>query len=360
MHLFPYMPNHKDSVGVESHVLLYSVAGVGHLALDAVQHYPMVRYHALLTTLWQLGDPKNLDIVYDKTSDSLADERQIALQALLSCYPGTTLEKSTRFFDVYRMDTATVSAPVCYSPPAPTITSPPDAGTVNAGQSVTLTRDSGESAASSFIVTLDQELSGMNWIEGEDVFKGSGWTVHAEYLNDFNGAGFMIDDWQSGEAVASVTLPSEAHYRVWVRSYKRRENDQRIFPHLAGKDLEFAEAGSPLEQWTWKDLGVVDLAAGEYTISLTRVYGIDPQCSIFFDTFVLAADLDFVPGSDNGWKTVLSTPEVRSAAAQSPLSTTLPPGEYRWKVSIFNGNKFVDRNGEHGVESKTAIFEVLP
>ena len=65
-----------------------------------------------------------------------------------------------------------------------------------------------------------------------------------------------------------VSQPDQ--YRVWVRFYKRRDNDQHNFISLDGKTFEFAKSGDPLNEWVWADLGTFDLPQGSLPITLSR------------------------------------------------------------------------------------------
>jgi hypothetical protein len=56
---------------------------------------------------------------------------------------------------------------------------------------------------------------------------------------------------------------------------------------------------------------------------------------------------------------ILSTGEINSNSDQYRLTDVLIPGEYRWKVRIYNGDKLVDLSGIRGIESKPTYF-IIP
>ncbi len=87
------------------------------------------------------------------------------------------------------------------------------------------------------MITLERKLERIFWIEGED-FQGEGWNLQSTYVGDFNGVGFLEDGWQAGKADYLFNVPVADKYKLWVRFYKRRENDQRNFFGLAGGEFD--------------------------------------------------------------------------------------------------------------------------
>jgi len=76
---------------------------------------------------------------------------------------------------------------------------------------------------------------------------------------------------------------------------------------------------------------------------------------------VITPSLNFQPVyEDNIWQNILSTGEINSSSDQYKLTDILPPGEYRWKVRIYNGDKLVDLSGNRGIESDPAYFIITP
>jgi hypothetical protein len=251
-----------------------------------------------------------------------------------------------------------LGSPLCYSPAKPTAILPGDNLKSDDGQPVFLHWDTNNVNTSSFLITLERKLENIFWIEAED-FQGPGWHPEGRFVNDFYGSGFLLDDEHAGQANYDFNVPMAGRYKVWVRSYKRRVNDQHNFIGFAGQKLEFAGDESPLNGWVWMDMGVFDLSAGPLPLSLTRTYGTDEQYSVFIDTVVVTSDLDYQPGSeDSEWRMITSTGEINSTASMYPLGVDLLPGEYRWKVRIFDGDKIVDSSGERGIESDVNDFIV--
>lgn len=358
--LLPYIAGQNDSAEVESHVLLYSVAGARGLGLQAEDHFRQVELKQLLSVLWESRIQESLEIIFDKSAPMLRDERTRLLDIVLECYPRASLETSGRFFDVYRIEGQALSGPSCYSPAPPVLTAPADGVVLPSAGAVMLRWEAGTSPVSGYRLTLERKLDQVHWIEVEQAFIGPGWPAISNFTEGFHGSGFLLDEWQAGEATYLFRVPQEGQYRIWIRSYKRRANDQHNFVSIAGHRLEFAQNGSPLDQWAWQDLGKIGLQAGDLPIVLTRTYGADEQYSVFIDTLVISSDLEFEPDQDELWKTVLDTPELGSSVSTYTLPELLPPGDYRWKVRIYNGELIVDSSGERGVESKFGAFRIAP
>ncbi|MFN8435637.1 MAG: glycosyltransferase family 39 protein [Anaerolineales bacterium] len=358
--IFPYIPNKNDTIELESHVLLFSVAGVRNLGLDASKYYRVTEYNKLLSTLWEYRDLNGLDVIYDKTSNVLQEEREEYLDAILKCYPGAKLLRTGHFFNVYHFDSRALRQGECYSPPAPISVAPLDSDALSATTPVTFNWDDNGVEPTSFNLIIERKRDDVSWLEIEDVFQGPGWSVLNNFVNDVNGVGFLLDDWQAGEATYTFNVLEDDEYRVWIRLYKRRNNDQHNFIKIGDKTLEFAETGSPLDQWEWKDLGVMNLRKGQLPLALTRTYGQDEQYSVFIDSLVISSDLNFDPRAESLWEPALRTSETPIVGNQYSLTKVLPPGEYRWHIRIFDGDHIVDSTGMRGVESQPAVFRIVP
>jgi 4-amino-4-deoxy-L-arabinose transferase-like glycosyltransferase len=360
MLLFPYIAYMEESAEVENHVILFSVAGARHSGLEAEEFYKRVEYKDLLATVWENRDVSNLDIIIEKSMPGVNDAKTNFIRVLIHCYPHATQKYTGRFFDVYSLSKRALGAPICYTPPAPLLTIPEDSASLPANTPITLSWDTNAAPMTGFSLQIDRRLKNVYWLEAEDDFTGAGWGTSADFVSGFNGKGFLLDDWEAGEAVHFFSTQEASPYRIWVRYYKRVDNDQQNYLKILGKYLEFAEPGSPLNQWAWKDLGVYSLPAGETPVSLTRSYGKDEQFSVFIDTVVLSPNTSFNPEKDSEWETVVNTGEFLSKEAHYTISNGLPPGYYRWKIRIFDGNLIVDALGERGIESSYAGFDLKP
>lgn len=358
--LLPYIPFMGDPVEVESHVILFSVASVKRNELSAENYFKQIEYENLLSTLWENRDVPGIAILVDKSIDQGREERQQVLQVTLGCYPQASLKTSGRFFDIYELSLLALNQPACYHPPAPGLTNPQDEDRIREGTPIYFTWDTHGVLSTSFALTLERKLEDVFWLEAETEFIGAGWHPEAAFAEGFSGDGFLLDDWQAGTATHTFHAPSEGAYRVWVRAYKRVDNDQHNYLSLAGQTVEFAENGSPANEWVWRDLGVYNLPAGPAPISLSRAYGNDEQYAVFIDAVLITPNLAFEPGKDTIWQPALNTGETASGDPAYTIPESLPPGEYRWRVRIFDGGRLVDPSGERGVLSPVATFFIKP
>jgi hypothetical protein len=207
---------------------------------------------------------------------------------------------------------------------------------------------------------VDRKVPDTYLIEAEDVFQGSGWSTSSEFVGGFSDNGFLYDNWNAATIHYNLPLLREGQYRIWIRSYKRLQNDQVNFITIAGKKTEFASNSNTLNAWVWDDLGTYSLSNGSLPIFLSRTYGNDPEYSVFIDSILITPDLFDPPDQVQIWNNFLNTGDIPSASTQYSFAEALPPGEYRWKVRIFDGNRLIASTGEIGVESKIAIFNINP
>ncbi|MEW6092494.1 MAG: glycosyltransferase family 39 protein, partial [Chloroflexota bacterium] len=358
--LYPYFPAQNDAVELETHVLLFSVAGARHLGLEAGENFLQIPYDQLLPFLWENRDRNSLDVFYDKTALSMQEERTDALALLLDCYPGASLRASGEYFDVYHLDAATLSQPECYQSAPPILVAPPEGAEISSGASLIFAWDTGSTATTSFLVSVEQHVPEVYWIEAEDAFQTNGWYLSSEFVAGFSGNGFLLDNWQSGEAQTFLRLDEEGEYRVWVRAYKRRYNDQQNFITVNGQTFYFSGNDVPLDTWYWESVGTFDLPAGDVTLSLGRLYGQDEMFSVFIDSLLVTSDIDKTPEETAVWQTVYTSEERFGSQTQFTLDLPLPPGEYRWSVRVFDGDRLVDSAGERGIAMPYAEFTLIP
>ncbi|GAB4504143.1 MAG: hypothetical protein Fur0043_11360 [Anaerolineales bacterium] len=358
--LLPYIPLMGDAVEMEDHVILFAVADAKHQGLEAGEHFEQIEFQNFMPALWEKRNLPGVAVIFDKSTDTAVEERERVLRVALTCYPQVALTDAGRFFDVYQFPPLALIQPACFQPPAPQPVTPEEEETLSAAVLPTFTWDTHGIPVTSFALTLERKREDVFWMEAETDFTGDGWHGEAVFAEDYSGPGFLIDDWQSSPATHEFLTPQEGTYHVWVRYYKREDNDQRTFLSVAGQTIEFAENGGPRNEWIWKDLGAFQLPAGPTPISLIRAYGQDPQYAIFIDAVAVTSSPDFQPERDREWQVIFTSGEIASNAAQYSLSSPLTPGEYRWTVRLFDGNRLVDVDGMRGVESLPATFHVTP
>jgi hypothetical protein len=250
--------------------------------------------------------------------------------------------------------------PKCYQSATPVPVTPTDKASIQVNDPISFAWETDDPGATSFALTVERKIEGTFFIEAEDSFKGTGWSVSSDFVQGFTGSGFILDDWHAGEAHYSLILPKAGQYRIWIKSYKRRINDQLNFITINGAQIEFAGDNNPLNEWVWDDIGVYDLPPGPLPITLSRTYGTDEQYSVFIDSLLITTDLASKPELVKVWDGVINTGEIMSSSNSYMLPDMLPPGEYRWKVRIFNGNYLISSANIRGVESPFTSFTVNP
>jgi hypothetical protein len=359
MVLYPYMPDQNDILATESDVILLSVAGGDHLGQDAENHFKQLEFSQLLTNLWEDRQLPGVDLFFDKTSD-LQVQRISALNIVLRCYPRAIINKSGLFFSVYHFDSVALNQPECYRGTPPLAISPKDGARFPSGNPLIFSWDTNGLESTSHLITLERKSLGTDLIEVEDTFAGPGWDISSEFVKDFSGKGFLLDEWKAGDAQYNYSVPEAGQYRIWIRSYKRRVNDQHNFITIDGKKVEFAGNNNTLDAWVWDDLGTYNLSQGQLPITLSRTYGIDEEYSVFIDDLLITTDTVNPPDQVKPWKNVTNTGEIHSVANSYNLPEMLPPGDYRWKVCIYDGNSLVDSSGVRGLESPITTFTITP
>ncbi len=359
MILYPYLPNQDDALALETNVILLSVAGGGRLGQDAENHFQQLEFGQVLTTLWEDRQLTGLDLFFDKTT-YLQDQRNDALNIILRCYPGAFLSNSGQFFAVYHFDEEALNQPQCYQSDPPVSIAPQDGAILPFGSPITFTWDTNGVEATSHAITLERKIVGTYWIEVEDAFLGPRWDYTSGFVNGFSGKGFLMDGWQAGDAQYTFAVPEDSQYRIWIRSYKRRVNDQHNFITINSKKMEFAGDSNTLNEWVWEDLGTYNLSQGQLPMTLSRTYGSDEEYSVFVDVLLITSDMVNPPDQVGVWESAANTGEVPSTASEYTIPEILPAGEYRWKVRIFEGNSLIDSSGVRGLETPAAAFTITP
>ncbi len=360
MLLCPYLPSQHDPLEIESNVILFSVSGAHRVDLEqARQKYRQLEASQLMLTLWQMRHLPGLDILFEKNAPTHQQDRLASLQAVLTCYPQTQLTRRGRFFDLYHLSAAALSQPRCHTAPLPRALQPVGGISWPANQPVTFAWQTDDVSGSSYEITVERMRSNLQWIEVEHNFQGPGWIVDAKFADGFYGAGFLLDDWQAQPASLDYFLAQAGTYHVWVRFYKRLDNDQQNFLQIANRTFSFAQTGSPLNEWIWQDVGSLDLPGGSLPLSIFRAYGQDAQYSIFVDTLALTTDSSYNPNMDPPWIERFQSGEFSTAGNEYTSPYLLPPGDYRWKVSVFDRDRLVDAMGGRGIKSDYSWFTIV-
>jgi len=353
----PFEPRENDVITQESNLIHFAVGGTRHTAADSSNYYQTLVLDDVMFNVWEARNKySSLMVVADKTAFTKQDKRNALYATLRRCYPQVQIA-SGQFFDTYRLASTDLISPECYSTRPPKLVQPAkDASLPSAPVTFHWSSDSG--AQTSYCIEIEQRRPRVIWIEGESFSTDGGWFPEALFADFFSGTGYLTDNWKADKATTTALVPSSGKYRLWVRSYKRVENDHHNFITLNNQTLEFAENGSTLFRWVWKNMGEFDLAAGTNPVALSRTYGASDQNSVFIDAVVLTDDLNYDPDRDLLWTPIFDSGDVASASDTFTLPTPLPAGDYRWRVRVFNGDKLLDAGGKLGVSSGEGTFSV--
>lgn len=361
MTLYPYLPNQHDPLELETNVILFTVSGAhGARPDEAQQHYRQLETSQLMLTLWQMRTLPGLDILFEKEAPTHQEDRLVVLRAILTCYPQTEQTRSGHYFDLYHVPAQALAQPRCHTASPPRPLQPSNGARLPANQPVKFAWEMDDISGSSYEITLERLHPNLQWFEVENNFQGPGWFVDAKFADGFYGTGFLLDSWQAEAAHFNASLAQAGQYHVWVRFYKRVDNDQQNFLEVAGQSIPFAQNGNPLNQWIWQEVGVFDLPSSSLPLSLFRTYGKDEQYSVFVDTLALTTDAAYNPNTDPPWLERIQSREFSTASNEYTFSHLLLPGEYRWQVRMFDHDRLVDVLGERGIASDFSWFTIVP
>jgi len=355
----PYVPTLGDVIDLEQNLIEFSVAGVRGLSRPTA-YYTLIELGNLLGRIW---DDRALystaNIIVDKTTfnDPNRQKRNALLSALRWCYPRTQIQPG-QFFDVYRLSAEDLQQPTCHSTNA-LLALQPERGTDLISDRPMTFEWRLNPPPQAFQLVVERRNPKLIWLEAESLFsQDQGWFREARYAADFSGSAYLADNWRAGAAVAQVNITQPAKYRLWVRTYRRAIDDQQTFIAMdAAAPIEIATAQTPLNAWVWQPVDDYELDVGRHTVTLSRTYGTSPHRSIFIDAVVLSADPTFDPGSHTPWILALDTGQ-QPFATSFTLSGGLPPGRYRWRVQVYDGDRLVNSLGQRGIGTDPQEFNV--
>lgn len=167
------------------------------------------------------------------------------------------------------------------------------------------------------------------------------------------------------DAVTTVKIPRAGKYRVFVRTkdWVARWNA----PGTPGR-FQLSINGDPLKEtfgtkganWFWHDGGVVELTAGETTLTLKDLTGFDGRC----DAILLTNELDFTPPNDDDelkrWRLAVldlpAEPEVTGpydlvvvGGGYSGMGTAISAARMGCKVALIQNRPVLGGNGSSEV-----------
>ncbi|GAA1209736.1 FAD-dependent oxidoreductase [Prauserella alba] len=124
-------------------------------------------------------------------------------------------------------------------------------------------------------------------VEAEEFDDFGGWTLDSQFDAEMgspyllaHGLGVPVAD-----ATTTVEVGVSGSYRVWVRAkdWVPAHHPGRFTVSINGERLP-VEFGANSQDWSWEDAGLIELAAGSTTLTLTDLTGFDGRCDALYLT----------------------------------------------------------------------------
>jgi 4-amino-4-deoxy-L-arabinose transferase-like glycosyltransferase len=358
MLILPVRSSHVDRLEAEADGIRVATASHTGFA-KAPEHYRYVAFENLVEAITRSREAgQEPAVVYDKRLEPEQSQPQDAINQMLSCYPLAELRRG-RFFDVYVYSRDALNSEMCYGAPRPTPLSPDQS--VPSGTPLVLSWQSEARQQTGYRVLLERRRPGLIFVEAEDFAQLNGWTKGTRFAPGFSGRGFLVDPLRMVEATHEVAVPQEGEYYLWVRSYRRVVDRSRNFVSVDGQSWLFSDPAQsvPLNQWAWSRVGPVWLSAGSHSIGLAREPDRDVFEHMFVDSLILTSDPQVNPEETSLWETVVDTGLVPSQSTSFAVAPdVVVPGEYQWRVQVFDGDRLVSADGSLGIWSDAREFSV--
>ena len=362
--LLPYLPGEDDRLDRERVGVGFAVGSEWGLS-DAGEHHEFVVYEELLAAIRGATSTLSLAIVHDK---SIRDPYRTDIISVLSqCYPDLTTRPG-RFFDLIRLDQGSIAASRCYS--STVLAEDPGGPTSPSTEELTFNWNVVNGNQQSFQLVIERLREGVQLLEAEDELAGHLWFEDAS-VSGFRGRGVLVDSFDAGRAEATISIPVDGRYELWVRFNERVLTDAQAFLYVDETSVAFGADASLLEwdEWIWKSVGSFELFAGQHTLGVEKTYGADRHVGLLLDTLAMSSDPSFDPRVHDIWEVVLDSGERASPERRFVLDPNaeecsactpdgLRPGRYRWRVRVFDQDQMVDSLGSRGAPSETLEFEI--
>jgi len=362
----PYFADSEDIPRVEQPLFLLGARR--RLPRDRIEaHLWMGPYQELLPALSREGVYfEDVAVVVSHLPPTQADQddQSLILDALEQC-AGGRLEYKGRWFSLYVLDAFSLQEARCVAPRV-RLEGPFPVESVSEDRRLEL-RWRMEDAAGPAEVELEcQQLSpDVVVVEAEDMRWDSGWDEDRRLAPGFRGRSCLADRTTVDDAYVAITFPLAGTYTLWTRVYRQSPDTHPLHLVLDGRAEKLVyKAGDPLSQWVWKQVGDFYLGAGIHTLRMARpvqdtTLGTRPLC---VDTFLFSADPSFDPQVESEWTLSLESRDAISAGTSSGAFQLdgLLPGSYRCWVTLADGGRLLDWNGQVGARSNTLHFVVDP
>jgi len=176
----------------------------------------------------------------------------------------------------------------------------------------------------------------VEWLEGESLLMSPGWQIEKSFVPDWNGDGFVMDNYGSEPLVFEVDIePSHRSY-IWVRYYKRVGDNIASYLNINNSSHPFAEIKSDnFNVWKWEKIGPITLNYFD-KVSISHPYNGNPKnfMAIFIDSIIITTDEYFSPDFDP-WEPI--NPKVflfNQPQSNGTVYLDLPSGSHRCKAIV--------------------------
>lgn len=194
--------------------------------------------------------------------------------------------------------------------------------------------------------------SGHQWVATNTVggFAGSGF-MEGTPDNNIIFTNWTID---SPELRYDVIFPSNATYRVWVRTYGTNINSDSVHWGLNGLSNAVGLSWTTYNAWIWTNNAAGGSAVVNVTTAGTNVFNIwMREDGARIDRIALTSNTNFQPRIGNAWHIPGNVSEPGIPIMRSPFSVILS----NTAVTIYNGNQFAGgANGANQLQVGSAIF----
>ncbi|MCX7680351.1 MAG: glycosyltransferase family 39 protein [Anaerolineae bacterium] len=361
----PYFPESSDPVQFEHPLALLEARRK--LPADRMEQYIWIgAYEALLPTISREGLYTNdLALIVHRAFEPRGEELAAIMEALHRCLH-IQLEREGRWFALYVVSRLDIEAARCVAPRAHL------AHLSGSSPDVRLHWWMEDASGPAEAVLACRRLRPDTLVvEAEDMQRDDGWEEDWRYVTGFRGRGYLADRMVLGSAYITVTIPAagappEGHpYTLWVRMLRRTPDPYPFHLSIDGHTHTFMYTeGEPLGAWTWIAIPELLLGPGEHTIRMARPVQeyLPDTLALFVDTLLLVGDPAFNPQVESEWLPGFTLSQKVQSHESSGFfwQDGVAPGRYRCQLTLNDGERLVDWNGEIGVRSNTVEFTVGP
>lgn len=353
--ILAYSPYNESVFTLEAETLDMLSAGVFDMEIPE-NAYKILSIENILSYLWSIRQQTDsVNLLIDQLNMPRDNYYAKGVQTILSCYPDHTKiigKYTTRYI------LTDLEEPECFSLTVPNLVSPSPLQNLPANQKITFNWE-GSNENNNHEINIQARNEEIVRLEAETM-KTDGWYPENKFVLDFSGTGYLTDNFNAGLAETSFDIKKAGNYTVWVRTYRRRINDQVNYLAIdSNPAVPIAQTPEEsLNTWVWENVGSYPLEEGSHKIIASRTYGKDEQYSVFIDAFIISAIADYHPEKNDEWTTIFSSAIPGQRKNSYLYSENLKPGQYRWWVSYTKTPGLVNWLGTSEISAEPIEFTV--